>query len=215
MDGSKASHLHEWAKSQNRTFIRFDYYGHGQSSGEFRDGTISRWGLDVVSVIDALANDDVILVGSSMGGWSSLLAARARPAKVKGLLLIAPAPDFTEKLMWANWSDKIKNTLIKDGIYYEPSEYDEPYEYSLSLIEDGRINQLLDTPYEFSGPVRIFQGGLDEVVPWQYSQKIVDVLNSQDVIYSLIKSADHSLSRPQDLQQITSALSELCQKLQH
>ena len=111
MDGSKATHFHDWAKNQGRSYIRFDYYGHGASSGLFGDGTISRWGKDVVTVIDALASDDVILIGSSMGGWSSMLATRARPDRVKALLLINPAPDFTEKLMWANWPDDIKNNI--------------------------------------------------------------------------------------------------------
>lgn len=213
MDGSKATHLHEWAKSQGRHFIRFDYFGHGQSSGEFRDGTVSRWGHDITTVMEALADDDVVLIGSSMGGWASLLATKSKPARVKAMMLIAPAPDFTEKLMWANWPDEIKETIINDGIYYMPSDYDEPYEYSLGLVEDGRAHQLLDAPFEFSGPVRIFQGGQDDVVPWEYSQLLVDVLTSSDVTFTLIKSADHSVSRPEDLALLTQALSDLCQNL--
>ncbi len=212
MDGSKATHLHNWAKGEGRQFIRFDYFGHGASSGRFGDGTISRWGRDVVTVMDELASgDDVILLGSSMGGWSSLLAARARPDKVKALLLMAPAPDFTEKLMWANWPEDIKNNILTKGVHFEPSEYDQPYEYRRTLIEDGREHQLLDAPISFAGPVRIFQGGGDTVVPPAYSMKLVDVLTSDDLRYTIIKSGDHSLSRPDDLDILTKALSDLCQ----
>lgn len=214
MDGSKATYLHDWAKAQGRAFVRFDYYGHGQSSGKFRDGTISRWGQDVVTVIDALTDGDIILIGSSMGGWSSLLATRTRLEKIKALLLIAPAPDFTEKLMWANWPEDVKDKIIKDGIYYEASDYGEPYEYTRELIEDGRAHQLLDAPYEFAGPVRIFQGGQDDVVPWQYAQNVGDVISSENVTFNLVKSGDHSMSRPQDLHLITQALSDLCQIVQ-
>ncbi len=210
LDGSKATFLHDWAAREARAFIRFDYYGHGASSGLFRDGTISRWGKDVVTVIDELSENEVILIGSSMGGWSAMLAARARPARVKALLLINPAPDFTEKLMWANWSDEIKTRIINDGVYYEPSGYDEPYEYTKELIEDGRAHQLLDEPFVFDGPVRVFQGGADEVVPPDYSKKIVDVITGDNITYTLIKTGDHSLSRPQDLEMLQNALRALC-----
>jgi len=209
LDGSKATFLHEWADRTGRAFIRFDYYGHGASSGLFRDGTISRWGADVVTVMDKLSSGDVILIGSSMGGWSSMLAARARPDRVKALMLINPAPDFTEKLMWANWSDEIKNAILTEGIYYEPSEYGEPYEYTMGLIEDGRAHQLLDKPFRFDGSVRIFQGGDDAVVPPDYSRKIVDIITSEDITYTLVKAGDHSLSRPQDLQMLQHALQAL------
>jgi len=213
MDGGKATHFHEWAHGQGRAYIRFDYYGHGASSGLFGDGTISRWGEDVVTVMDELTAGDIILIGSSMGGWSSMLAARARPKRVKALLLINPAPDFTEKLMWANWPDEIKNNILTKGVHFEPSEYDEPYEYRRTLIEDGRAHQLLDEPFTFDGPVRIFQGGQDNVVPPQYSRQIVDVISSENITCTLVKSGDHSLSRPEDLELITASLAELCQSL--
>lgn len=213
MDGSKATHFHEWAHREGRAYVRFDYYGHGASSGMFGDGTISRWGADVVTVIDNIARDDVILIGSSMGGWSSMLAARARPERVKALFLINPAPDFTEKLMWANWPEEIKNNILNKGVHFEPSEYGEPYEYRRTLIDDGRAHQLLDTPFDFSGPVRIFQGGKDNVVPADYSRKIVDVVTGDDITCLLIKSGDHSLSRAEDLEIMTRVLADLCQKL--
>ncbi len=211
MDGSKATHFHNWADSVGRGYIRFDYYGHGASSGLFGEGTISRWGQDVVTVMDALCDGDVILIGSSMGGWSSMLAARARPERVKALLLINPAPDFTEKLMWANWPDEVKNNILTKGVHFEPSEYDAPYEYRRTLIEDGRAHQLLDAPFDFRGPVRIFQGGQDVVVPPDYSRQIVDVVTSTDMACTLIKSGDHSLSRPEDLALMTQSLAALCQ----
>lgn len=213
MEGGKATHLHKWAVDQGRGFIRFDYFGHGQSTGRFRDGTMSRWARDVVQVIDELAGGDVILIGSSMGGWSSLLATGQRQAKVKALVLIAPAPDFTEKLMWASFSDEQRQTLMNDGILYVPSDYDEPYEYSRELIEDGRQNLLLDAPIKFSGPVRILQGAKDDVVPWEYSHQLSDSLTSQDITYSLVKNGDHSLSCDQGLGLLVQAVEDVCQRV--
>lgn len=213
MEGGKATHLHDWAIESRRSYIRFDYFGHGVSSGVFRDGTISRWATDVVRVIDELAKGDVILVGSSMGGWSSLLAALKRPDRVKALLLIAPAPDFTQKLTWAEWSDEQRETLHRNGIVYVPSDYDEPYEYSRALMEDGKANQILDAPINFNGPIRILQGAADPVVPWSYSRQILDVVASQDVDYTLVKNGDHSLSSPNDLDRLVRSAQELCRKV--
>lgn len=209
MEGGKATHLEAWAKARGQAYVRFDYFGHGQSSGRFRDGTLSRWSRDVCQVIDDLATEQVILVGSSMGGWSSLLATLARPERVKGLVLIAPAPDFTEKLMWDNWPDSVRETIMRDGIHYEPSGYDEPYEYSKELIEDGRDNQLLDGVINFHGPVRILQGLGDDVVPWEYAYKVVDALASDNVTMTLVKGGDHSLSRPEDLARLTAAVEDV------
>ncbi|WP_026942809.1 alpha/beta fold hydrolase [Hellea balneolensis] len=213
MEGGKAVHLHDWAIEEGRHYIRFDYFGHGVSSGEFRDGTISRWAADVVRVIDELAIGDVILVGSSMGGWASLLAALNRPDRVKGLLLIAPAPDFTEKLTYAQWSQEQRETLERDGIVYVPSDYDEPNEYSRVLMEDGKAHQILDAPIKFDGPVRILQGAADPVVPWEYSRRILDVITSHDVDYTLVKNGDHSLSSPNDLDRLVRTAKELCRTL--
>ena len=213
MEGSKATHLHDWAIEEGRAYIRFDYFGHGVSSGEFRDGTISRWAADAVQVIDELAKGDVILIGSSMGGWASLLAAIKRSDRVKALLLIAPAPDFTQKLTWAEWNKAQRETLKRDGIVYVPSDYDEPYEYSRALMEDGKANQILDAPINFDGPVRILQGAKDSVVPWEYSRQIVDVITSEDVDYTLVKNGDHSLSTASDLDRLVRTAKELCRIL--
>ena len=214
MEGGKAVHLHDWARRENRSFIRFDYFGHGKSSGRFRDGTMSQWADDVSYVMDELSKGAVILIGSSMGGWAALMAAMQRSARVKALLLIAPAPDFTQKLTWKNWTEDQRQTLIDDGIVYEESGYDEPYEYSQILMEDGRANQILDGPIKFSGPVKILQGAKDPVVPWEYSKQIVEVITSDDVDYTLVKSGDHSLSSPRDLIRLISAAEDLCRQIE-
>lgn len=213
MEGGKAVHLHEWAASDGLNYIRFDYYGHGVSDGDFIDGTISRWAADVGEVIEQLTRGDVILIGSSMGGWASLLAALERPGRVKALLLINPAPDFTEKLTYAAWDEDTRAALERDGVVYEPSDYGEPYAYSKALIEDGRERQILDSSIAFKGPVSILQGGADLVVPPAYSQQIVDALTSQDVTYTLVKSGDHSLSRPEDLDRLVRTAKALVRKL--
>lgn len=206
MDGSKASALHGWADTQDRAFVRFDYFGHGLSSGTFRNGTISRWAADTVQVIDELTpsqkHGPQILIGSSMGGWTALLAALARPERIKALILLAPAPDFTEKLMWANFSDDIRKTIMEDGVYYEPSDYAEPYEISRELILDGRKNLLLDAPINIKCPVRIIQGIKDTSVPYTHAQKVADVLVSTDVELKLVKHGDHSLSGAADIERL-------------
>lgn len=214
MEGGKAVHLHEWASRENRNFIRFDYFGHGSSSGRFRDGSISQWADDVTYVMDEISKGPVILIGSSMGGWAALIASMKRSTRVKALLLIAPAPDFTQKLTWENWTEDQRQTLTDDGIVYEESDYDEPYEYSQILMEDGRANQILDRPIKFSGPVKILQGAQDPVVPWEYSKQIVEVITSDDVDYTLVKNGDHSLSSPRDLIRLISAAEDLCGQIE-
>lgn len=209
MDGTKAMALDSWATETGRPYIRFDYFGHGQSGGAFKDGTISRWRDDILTVIDKLADGPQILVGSSMGGWAALLAALARPNRIKGLLLIAPAPDFTEKLMWAQFDEDIRTQIMETGLYLQPSDYDAPYEITKTLIEDGRENQLLDSWIKFYGPVRILQGRDDASVPWTHSHKLVEKIVSDDVIYSLVKDGDHSLSRPEDIIRLLMSAEEL------
>lgn len=206
MEGGKATHLHDWAKHRGQAFIRFDYFGHGESSGEFTVGTLSRWADDIDFVRAQLTDHPVILVGSSMGGWAALLAALANPAQIHGLVLINPAPDFTEKLTVAGWTEAQIAALENDGIVYEPSGYEEPYAYSKALIEDGRARQILDAPIALTCPVRILQGYEDNVVPWEHSKRLLDVLTSQDVTYTLVAGGDHSLSRESDLTLIEAAI---------
>jgi len=209
MKGGKATHLHNWAQKNNHGYIRFDYFGHGASTGQFRNGTISRWSRDIVQIIDDLTTGKIILIGSSMGGWAAILAALDRPEHIKALVLIAPAPDFTEKLIWENWSDDKRKILEQTGSVFEPSDYGEPYEYSQTLIEDGRTRQVLDSPINFTGPVRILQGGMDTIVPPSHSRKLVDAMESTDVTYTLVKSGDHSLSRTSDLSKLTACIEEI------
>lgn len=213
MEGGKAQHLHQWAEQEGQDFIRFDYFGHGRSDGDFIDGTISRWADDVTTVMDSLAGEQVILIGSSMGGWASLLAALARPERVKALQLIAPAPDFTQKLTWESWSEAQRRQLETDGVVYMPSGYEEPYAYSQALMEDGRARQILDAPIAFDGPVHILHGSRDDVVPWTYSQKIIAALRSDDVEYTLVKNGDHSLSTPPDLDRLIRVAKNLRRKV--
>ena len=209
MGGGKATHLHQWAVDQDVPYIRFDYYCHGESSGDFEKAHIGRWAEDVVAVIDKLTQGDVILVGSSMGGWASLLASLQRRARVKALLLIAPAPDFTQKLMWEGFDEGIRRTIMEEGVYYEPSPYGEPMPISKILIEESAKYQILDSPIGFAGPVRILQGMKDEPVPWQHAHKIVDALESEDTEVTFVKDGDHSLSRPQDLERLIRTAKEL------
>lgn len=206
MEGSKATHLHRWAETRGQGFIRFDYFGHGLSSGDFIDGTMSRWASDIEVVMNELSQDPIILIGSSMGGWAALLAAIENKSRIAGLVLINPAPDFTEKLTVAGWSEEQIRALENDGVVYEPSGYEEPYAYSKVLIEDGRSRQILDAPIELTCPIRILQGYEDTVVPWQHSQRLVDTITSGDLTYSLIAGGDHSLSRHSDLALIEQAI---------
>ncbi len=207
MEGSKAVFLHERCADMGQAFVRFDYFGHGVSGGDFIDGTISRWASDTVAMIDRFGAQGCVLVGSSMGGWASLLAALDRPDVVKALVLINPAPDFTEKMVWAGWDDHKRQMLIEDGVVFEPSDYEEPYAYSRALIEDGRARQILDAPIPLTCPIDILQGLEDMVVPPDYSRAIIDKLQSDRVSYKLIKGGDHSLSRPQDLERLWRTLS--------
>ena len=213
MEGGKATHLHQWAADNDVSYIRFDYYGHGESSGDFEKAHIGRWAEDVVTVIDNLTTGDVILVGSSMGGWASLLASLQRRARVKALLLIAPAPDFTQKLMWEGFDEAIRRTIMEEGVYYEPSPYGEPMPISKILIEESAKHQLLDGTISFGGPVRILQGMKDEPVPWQHAHKIVDALESEDTEVTFVKDGDHSLSRPQDLERLIRTAKELARSV--
>lgn len=210
MTGTKALALEAHCRSAGRAFIRFDYAGHGQSGGSFAEGTIGGWLDDALAVIDAVAEGPQILVGSSMGGWIALLAALARPERVRGLVLIAPAPDFTEKMIWAGLSKAERETLMRDGVVYQPSEYGpEPYAISRKLIEDGRKHLLLDAPINLACPVRLLHGMLDRDVPWEYSLRIADRLVAGDVVVTLVKEGDHRLSTPADLDRLGRAVDEV------
>ncbi len=210
MTGAKALAVEAFCRAHGHAIVRFDYRGHGASSGQFVDGTISLWTQDALSVIDRLTEGPQILVGSSMGGWIALLAGLARPARVAGLALIAPAPDFVEDLVWARLPDEYKATLQRDGVVRVPSAYNaQGYAISQALIDDGRRLKTLDRPIPFAGPVRILHGMQDADVPWQRSLTLAERLTAGDVQATFIKDGDHRLSRDQDLALLTATLGGL------
>lgn len=210
MTGTKATALEEFCAGRGQAFIRFDYTGHGQSSGDFRDGTIGRWMQDALAVIDSLTATPQILVGSSMGGWIALLCARARPTRIAALVGIAAAPDFTEDLMWERFDADDRANLLRDGVIEQTTQYGPtPYPITLKLIEDGRRHLLLRAPIAIEQPVRLLHGMADPDVPWRTALAITDRLTGTDVAVTLIKDGDHRLSRPQDLERILAAIAEL------
>lgn len=209
MTGTKAMALEAHAKSRGQGFLRFDYQGHGASSGRFEEGTISLWASDALAAFDSLSEGPQILIGSSMGGWIALLLALARPGRVDALVGIAAAPDFT-KAMWANFSPEIRDTITKEGRYSMPSDYgDEPYIITRELIEDGRENCLLDSPIPIACPVRLLQGTADTDVPWETAPRILEKLESEDAEAILIKDGDHRLSSERDLARLSCILDQL------
>jgi len=213
MQGTKAEFVYNLAVTNQWPFVRFDYFGHGDSSGVFEDGNISQWLDDVLEVIDHLTNGPVILLGSSLGGWLAIRAALERPKQVKALVLIAPAPDFTRALMWEGFAQNIKEEIMQNGVWMQPSPYG-PVPITRQLIEDGDQHLVLGGPIPFSGPVRIFQGEADADVPWQHALRLLAAFTSADVVFSLSKSGDHSLSSVDDLERLSSCLVQMVRQLQ-
>ena len=209
MEGSKALALDAWAREENRPYVRFDYFAHGKSSGDWREGTISRYREDALAVIDALTEGPQVLVGSSMGAWIAILAALARPERVKALLLIAPAPDFTETLMWETFPLHVREAIETEGEWSQPSDYGEPYVLTRELFEDGRKHLVMDGGIGFDGPVRILQGWRDADVPWTHAARLVELFRSADVQFRLKKAGDHRLSEPDDLERLIATAREL------
>ncbi len=212
MMGSKAEALAAWAGATGRAFCRFDYAGHGASGGAFEAGTIGRWAGDAGLVLERLTEGPQVLVGSSMGGWIAALLARAAQGRVHAMVGIAPAPDFTEALMWPQFSPEIRATIAREGVWYQPSEYGEPYAITRALIEDGRRQQVLNAPLAFRFPVRILQGMRDTAVPWRHALRFAEAIAGDDVHVQLIKDGDHRLSRPQDLALLIAAISRLIEE---
>ena len=214
MKGTKAVALDDWAKAQGRACLRFDYSGHGESGGPFTDGTIGRWLAETVAVYRQFAKGPQVVIGSSMGGWLALLlAARLRELKgsapIAGMVLIAPAVDFTEELMWKQFPDAIKREIEEKGAWMRPSAYsEEPYPITRGLIEEGRKHLLLGGLIETGCPVHILQGVQDPDVPWRHAQELVARFARDDVVLTLIKDGDHRLSRPEDIERLLSAVKE-------
>jgi pimeloyl-ACP methyl ester carboxylesterase len=217
MQGTKAVALDRWAETQGRACTRFDYSGHGESGGAFEDGTIGRWLEDSLAVFSEHAKGPQVLVGSSMGGWLALLMVRElkrrtasrAAASVAGLVLIAPAVDFTEELMWKAFSPEVRRQIEENGAWQRPSQYSEaPYPITRGLIEDGRRHLLLGELIETGCPVRILQGVQDPDVPWQHAVELSSRLAHDDVVLTLVKDGDHRLSRPEDIERLIAAVAE-------
>lgn len=216
MRGTKALALDAFAAERGRACIRFDYSGHGESGGAFIDGTIGRWLEEAVAVFEHFAKGPQVVIGSSMGGWMALLLAREiakrqMAATLAGLVLIAPAPDFTERLMWNSFSDEIREEIRTNGVWMRPSEYGDgtPYPITRALIEEGRNHLLLGSAIEVGCPVRILQGAQDPDVPWQHAFALAHRLPAEDVVLTMIQDGDHRLSRPQDIARILAAVAEM------
>lgn len=215
MEGTKALALDAFAEETGCGFIRFDYSGHGISGGAFKDGTISRWLEETLAVIAHFKPDNVVLVGSSMGGWIALRAVQealrgALPFKVAGLVLVAPAPDFTCELIEPHLTEAEKQSLATRGFFEEPSEYSaEPYIYTKALMDDGRENRVLEGVITTGCPVHILQGMRDDAVPYAHALRLVEHLPADDVVLTLIRDGDHRLSRPQDIERLRGAVQQI------
>lgn len=209
MEGTKALTLEAWCRTHGRQFTRFDYQGHGRSSGIFAEGNIGTWSADAVAVLDEVTEGPQVVVGSSMGGWIMLLMARARPRRLAGLVGIAPAPDFVLR-MWDEFDAAQQAEMREKGFIARPSEYsDEPYIISLQLIEDGRRHLVMDRPLDLPCPLRILHGMQDPDVPWRLSLEILEKSGHEDVSVEFIKNGDHRLSEPSDLDRLIAAVAAL------
>ena len=215
MEGTKALHLHEWAQDTGRAFLRFDYSGHGRSSGRFEDGCIGEWAEDAAAVLTDLAKGPQILVGSSMGGWIALLLARRFTDRVAGLVTIAGAPDFTEDAMWASFDEGQRNALTRHGRIALPSDYGEPYIITRRLIEDGRDNLVLRDPLDLPFPVRFLQGTDDADVSPQVAYRLLDHARGPDIRLTLVKGADHRFSDPDCLGLIVQSVADVTARSGH
>lgn len=210
MTGTKALFLEEYCRRRGQAFVRFDYFGHGVSSGDPALGTVGRFAQDAVAILDSLTGGRQILIGSSMGGWIMLLAALARPSRVHGLVGVAAAPDFTEDLVWPRLDPAQRRELHDTGAVTLPSEYDPAgYTYCLSMFEDGRRHLVMREAIALECPVRLLHGMQDTAVPWQTSLSLAERLESHDVAVTLVKDGDHRLSREADLARLAGTLDGL------
>ncbi len=215
MRGTKVEALDRWAKANQRAMTRFDYSGHGESGGDFTQGTLSRWLEEAAWMFVHCTQGPQIVVGSSMGAWIALLLARQLRRnddgeRLRAMILLAPAPDFTERLMWARFSPEIRQQIMRAGRYEQPNAYsDEPYIITRQLIEDGRHHLVMDAPIEVGHPVHIFQGMDDEDVPHTHALALMQCLAGDDAVLTLIQGADHRLSREQDISRLLACLDRL------
>ncbi|OED49752.1 alpha/beta hydrolase [Rhodobacteraceae bacterium (ex Bugula neritina AB1)] len=206
MEGTKAVHLEAWAKARGQAFLRFDYSGHGESSGKFEDGCIGDWHEDTLAAVAQLTEGEIVPVGSSMGGWQALLLARAVPERIKGLVTVAAAPDFTEDGWWAQFSDAQKAELETKGFVELPSDYMEPYYVSKRMVEDGRTRLVLRSPLALPFKVRCLQGTADTAVSTETALRLMDHATCPDMRLTLVKDADHRFSDEACLRMIEDAV---------
>ncbi|MET4698470.1 pimeloyl-ACP methyl ester carboxylesterase [Constrictibacter sp. MBR-5] len=213
MEGGKALRLEAFCRGRGQQFTRFDYRGHGLSSGRFEDGTIGLWLADAVAVLDEVTRGPQILVGSSMGGWIALLAALRRTDRVAGIVGVAPAPDFVVRMEGELSADQ-RATLAREGRFERPSAYsDDPYVITRALIEDGKRHLLMDAPIPLDLPVRILHGMRDDAVPWQLSLKLCETLTSDDVRVVYVKNGDHRLSEEPELDLLCETVDEVGRRI--
>jgi pimeloyl-ACP methyl ester carboxylesterase len=205
MEGTKALALDAAARDRGWRFVRYDHFAHGQSSGDWRRATIGRWREDAIALIDGLSGP-VVLVGSSMGGWVSLLAALARPERIKGLVLVNPAQDFTERLMWPGLADHERQAIVREGETLIVEEGLGEYVLTRRMFEEARDWLLLDGVIDIAAPVHILQGRADDVVPWRHQIELIERLRGGDVRLDLIDGGDHRLSSPTDLTRLVEAV---------
>jgi pimeloyl-ACP methyl ester carboxylesterase len=211
MISTKATALAEWCDAEGLACTRFDYSGHGRSGGRFEDGTIGAWLEEARSVFDTLTDGPQVLVGSSTGAYVALLLLRdllrhapEKAARIRGLILIAPAWDLTEKLMWERFSDSAKKAILEQGVYHRPSEYGEPYAITRGFIEEGRKHLIGPDGFDPGRPVIVMQGLLDEDVPWEHAMELDATLRGDHVRIHAIPEGDHRLSTPEDLDMLRS-----------
>ncbi|MBK0400453.1 alpha/beta hydrolase [Limibaculum sp. M0105] len=210
MTGTKATFLEDWARERGRAFLRFDYRGHGASSGDFLDGAIGDWADDAAEAVMRLTEGPQVLVGSSMGGWIALLLARRMPERVAALVGIAAAPDFTEDSMWAGFDAAQREALARNGRVELPSDYsDEPYVITRRLIEEGRQQLVLRAPLVLPFPLRLLQGTADTDVPPEVALRLLDHVDCADAQLTLVKGADHRFSEPRELALLAATLDAL------
>jgi pimeloyl-ACP methyl ester carboxylesterase len=215
MGGTKAMRLWAQAKARGQAMLRFDYSGHGASQGAFTDGSIGDWTADAAHVIETiLPGRELLLVGSSMGGWIALLLALRLTTRVAGLLLIAPAPDFTELLMKPAFTPAQQEALARDGLILAPSEYGAPTPITAKLLADGADHLLLNAPIPLACPVHILHGMKDPDVPWKLSLRLTERLETPDVRLIYVKDGDHRLSREEDLLLLERSVEALLETIQ-
>lgn len=205
MGGAKALALDGWAQREGRALLRFDYFGHGTSTGRFEDGSIGRWRADGLAVVDALAEGALVLVGSSMGGWIAALVAAVRPERTAGLVLVAPAPDYPDKLVEPAMTDADRAALARDGTFTDA----DGETYTRAFLDDARRWSLLPGPAPITASVRVLQGGADAVVPWRHALAFAGSLPGPDVVFTLVRDGDHRMSRPQDVARLLATMAEV------